>query len=52
MDDLVIILVYERLPDFCFAYDRIGHEISDCDDEHIDKENPTFGNWLQASAHT
>lgn len=48
----------ERLPIFCFACGRIGHQIKDCeenggeDDEGYDsieeKEHP-FGSWLRAS---
>lgn len=51
-DDIIIILVYEKLPDFCFACGRIGHVLRDCEDVEAPKDNPSFGNWLRASTHS
>ncbi|TXG62425.1 hypothetical protein EZV62_009419 [Acer yangbiense] len=46
-------LKYEKLPDFCFAYGRIGHGIKECVDEAarilaLDGSQTKFGSWLKA----
>ncbi|CAJ2634985.1 unnamed protein product [Trifolium pratense] len=49
---------YERLPKFCFACGRIGHQMRDCEDiedhhEHqysdLEEKQQAFGPWLRAS---
>ncbi|XP_075489324.1 uncharacterized protein LOC142528125 [Primulina tabacum] len=50
-EDTIILLVYERLPDFCYACGRLGHSCRECDDEDADKVNHSFGVWMRASSH-
>jgi 14-3-3 protein epsilon len=49
---------YERLPTFCYACWKIGHQIKDCDTvegeddadfEDIEEKDLPFGPWLRAS---
>jgi hypothetical protein len=49
---------YERLPTFCYACGKIGHQIKDCDTvegeddadfEDIEEKDLPFGPWLRAS---
>lgn len=47
-EDILIILLYERLPDFCFACGRVGHVAKFCEDEEIDKKMLAFGPSLKA----
>ncbi|KAK6144176.1 hypothetical protein DH2020_020996 [Rehmannia glutinosa] len=51
-EEIIIILVYERLPDFCFACGRIGHILKDCGDGDAKKEPPEYGAWLKAASHS
>ncbi|GAU33808.1 hypothetical protein TSUD_221460 [Trifolium subterraneum] len=56
--NLRVFFKYERLPTFCFACGKIGHQIKDCEemegkgetefDEIEEKEFP-FGQWMKAS---
>lgn len=50
-EDIIIILVYERLPNFCYACGRVGHSFSDYDDAAVDKSKQSFGPWLRAASH-
>ncbi|TXG67034.1 hypothetical protein EZV62_008309 [Acer yangbiense] len=53
-EEIVVIgLKYERLPDFCYACGRIGHDIKECIDEEAKKGaldgSPTkYGQWVKA----
>jgi len=56
--DIWVDYKYERLPNFCFACGRIGHQMRDCEevddldgDGFIDLEekDQAFGPWLRAS---
>jgi interleukin-1 receptor-associated kinase 1 len=49
---------YERLPNFCFACGRIGHQLKECEDvedvdnnsySDIEEKSQAFGPWLRAS---
>lgn len=47
-EQFCIILVYEKLPNFCFKCGRVGHVSRECDHEGAEIEFQ-FGNWLRAS---
>lgn len=44
----IILLRYERLPDFCYACGRVGHVMKDCDDDKANLTDPQFGAWMRA----
>lgn len=44
----LIILMYEKLPDFCYGCGRLCHVVRDCTAAQIDKEKLPFGNWMKA----
>ncbi|KAH6757436.1 hypothetical protein C2S52_023433 [Perilla frutescens var. hirtella] len=48
----IILLLYERLPDFYFACGQVGHVLRHCADDTTDKNNLVFGNWLRAARVT
>lgn len=45
----LVVVIYERLPDFCFACGRVTHVLRDCMDPGADKRKLAFGIWLKAS---
>lgn len=47
-DEICIILVYERLPNFFFVCGRLGHVLKDCGEKDVDGAAIKFGNWLRA----
>ncbi|KAK6163027.1 hypothetical protein DH2020_002868 [Rehmannia glutinosa] len=51
-DEVIVLLVYERLPDYCYACGRIGHVHKDCTEEETNKDEFQFGPWLKATSHT
>lgn len=44
----LILLLYERVPDFCYACGRVGHVLRDCWDTTVDKRALEFGVWMRA----
>lgn len=49
-EDIIIILSYERLPDFCYNCGCIGHSFRDCEIVPVEQGKFTFGSWLKAPA--
>lgn len=49
-DNICIILVYEKLPNFCFKYGKLGHVHRDCDNQEGKGSTLKFGAWLNASS--
>ncbi|KAI9197893.1 hypothetical protein LWI28_006215 [Acer negundo] len=51
---ITAILLYERLPEFCYACGIIGHGLRDCPDEEarlgaFEGESTKYGSWLRAA---
>ncbi|KAK6115907.1 hypothetical protein DH2020_008176 [Rehmannia glutinosa] len=46
-EEILVILVYERLPDFCYACGCIGHVVKDCTREGVDKDDLHSGHGLK-----
>lgn len=46
--EVLAILQYERLPQFCFRCGRIGHISKECEDKFMDDTAPKYDNWLRA----
>lgn len=45
----LVLLRYERLPDFCHACGRVGHVLRHCDDKEVDKEVLGYGNCMKVT---
>lgn len=45
----LVLLVYEKLPEFCYACGRVGHVLSYCMDKEANKEKLLYGSWLKAN---
>lgn len=48
LEESCILLLYEKLPNFCFACGRLGHILRDCVKTRVDKAHLEFGNWIRA----
>ncbi|XP_057770941.1 uncharacterized protein LOC130990729 [Salvia miltiorrhiza] len=50
MEGAIVLLLYEKLPNFCFACGKIGHLVRFCEDKKVDKGGEfKFGVWLMAA---
>lgn len=38
------------MPDFCYAFGRIGHTHKECEDDTADKVTLEFGSWMKATS--
>ncbi|TXG53056.1 hypothetical protein EZV62_022225 [Acer yangbiense] len=52
---VVVVLKYERLPEFCYACGKIGHALRDCHDDEarmnaMEGSIASFGAWMRATA--
>ncbi|KAH6796743.1 hypothetical protein C2S52_021297 [Perilla frutescens var. hirtella] len=47
-EERLVILRYEKLPDFCYACGRVGHVLRYCVDIPKDKRQIVYGMWLRA----
>lgn len=47
-EEIIILLSYERLPDFCHNCGCIGHSFRDCKTTPMEKGKLSYGNWLKA----
>lgn len=47
-DDICIMLLYERLLNFCYLCGKLGHIQRDCVIEVSTDNQLPFGNWLRA----
>lgn len=45
----IVLIRYERLPEFCNACGRLGHIVRHCMDPSVDKQKRPFGVWLKAT---
>lgn len=49
MEGVIVVLVYEKLPNFCYGCEKIGHILRFCDDQTVDRVKLKYGPWLNAA---
>lgn len=47
-DTSIILILYERLPDFCLNCGCVGHVLRHCKEALVDEDKRAFGPWLRA----
>ncbi|XP_057792251.1 uncharacterized protein LOC131009066 [Salvia miltiorrhiza] len=48
MEEAIIILLYEKIPNFCFKCGKIGHLYRFCDESTMTTQEMKYGTWLMA----
>ncbi|KAL5823208.1 hypothetical protein ACOSQ4_021108 [Xanthoceras sorbifolium] len=53
-ESMMLLIRYERLPEFCFGCGLVGHQVRECpsvprDAEFVQTDHQPFGPWLRAS---
>ncbi|KAH6770453.1 hypothetical protein C2S52_015256 [Perilla frutescens var. hirtella] len=46
-EKVMVLLLYEKLPDFCYACGRVGNKMRLYEDDKTDKVNLNFGQWMR-----
>ncbi|KAK6125282.1 hypothetical protein DH2020_040971 [Rehmannia glutinosa] len=49
VEEFMVLLTYEKLPDFCYTCGKVGHTWRECADEDNENQGTTYGNWLRAT---
>lgn len=47
-EEICILLLYERLPNFCYMCEKIGHVLRNCGEQGPAEAETKFGNWMCA----
>ncbi|XP_073049661.1 uncharacterized protein [Primulina eburnea] len=50
-DDVIVVLTYDKLPDFCYNCVCIGHSFRDCASKQANEGKLAYGGWLIATSH-
>lgn len=48
IEESYIVLIYEKLSNFCYVCGRLGHVSRDCEDSFVDLTSLAFGDWIRA----
>lgn len=44
----IVLILYEKLPEFCFQCGRVGHVMRHCQEDQTDGKSQAYGPWLRA----